>query len=104
MGSLTPFEALNFASKLKSPELTDAQRTAKVTSLLKSMGLEHVKDSIIGYTGAASRNSGIKRGLSGGPITSPRPLILLTHHFSAGERKRVSICVELVNDPSAPLY
>jgi ABC-type multidrug transport system ATPase subunit len=82
MGTMTPYEALSFVSKLKNPDLPTTERDRRVMTLLKSMGLESVKDNLIGFTGANSRNSGIKRGLSG------------------GERKRVSIAVELVNNPS----
>jgi ABC-type multidrug transport system ATPase subunit len=66
LGSLTPMEVLEFVSRLRQPNgITDDQRRAKILALLKSMGLEHVKDSLIGFTGSAAANSGIKRGLSG---------------------------------------
>lgn len=82
MGSLTCEEALMFAARLKLPShVSDSEKVAHARSLLRNLGLEHVKDSLIGYTGAASRNSGLARGLSG------------------GERKRVSVCFELVSNP-----
>lgn len=58
------------------------ERDERVNLLLMTMGLDKCKDNFIGSTGTAAQNSGIKRGISG------------------GERKRVSICIELVNNPS----
>jgi ABC-type multidrug transport system ATPase subunit len=82
MGSLTCEEALMFAARLKLPDsIPEEQQIATARSLLKNLGLEHVKDHLIGYTGAASRNTGLQRGLSG------------------GERKRVSVCFEMVSNP-----
>jgi ATP-binding cassette subfamily G (WHITE) protein 1/ATP-binding cassette subfamily G (WHITE) protein 2 len=82
LGSLTCEEALLFAARLKLPDsVPEAQQVATARALLKNLGLWHVKDHLIGYTGAASRNTGIQRGLSG------------------GERKRVSVCFEMVSNP-----
>lgn len=82
LGSLTAEEALMFAARLKLPSsIPEEQQIASARSLLKNLGLEHVKDHLIGYTGAASRNTGLARGLSG------------------GERKRVSVCFEMVSNP-----
>eukprot|EP01116_Phalansterium_solitarium_P025396 TRINITY_DN9690_c0_g1_i2.p1 TRINITY_DN9690_c0_g1~~TRINITY_DN9690_c0_g1_i2.p1 ORF type:complete len:775 (-),score=298.36 TRINITY_DN9690_c0_g1_i2:371-2695(-) len=82
MGSLSAQEALTFAAELKLPgDMSAAAKKEKVDTLLATLGLTAVKDNLIGYTGTAARNSGVKRGLSG------------------GERKRVSIAMELINDP-----
>ena len=82
MGSLTCEEALMFAARMKLPSsIPEDQQIATARSLLRNLGLEKVKDHLIGYTGAAARNSGLKRGLSG------------------GERKRVSVCFEMVSNP-----
>lgn len=81
LGSATPYELLFFNAKMKLPSKTDEEINELVLSLLKNLGLEAVKDNLIGYTGQHSRNSGITRGLSG------------------GERKRVSICFELISNP-----
>lgn len=82
LGSLTCEEALMFAARLKLPaSVPESQQIATARALLKNLGLWHVKDHLIGYTGAASRNTGLARGLSG------------------GERKRVSVCFEMVSNP-----
>jgi len=82
MGSMTPWEALYFTAKLAlGSGHSNEEIEEKVTSLLKNMGLFHVKDNYIGFIGKGSQASGIARGLSG------------------GERKRVSVCVELIHNP-----
>eukprot|EP00002_Diphylleia_rotans_P021398 TRINITY_DN4164_c0_g1_i3.p1 TRINITY_DN4164_c0_g1~~TRINITY_DN4164_c0_g1_i3.p1 ORF type:complete len:680 (-),score=125.78 TRINITY_DN4164_c0_g1_i3:252-2291(-) len=81
-GSSTPREALLFASKLRlDPKLTDDYLNQKVDSLIEELGLSKCRDSLVGYVGEAAKNSGLKRGLSG------------------GERKRLSIGFELISDP-----
>ena len=84
MGSMSASEVLKFTAQLKLPEtLSDEEKDQFVEKLLKSIGLYHVKDNLIGYAGTTTgARSGIKRGLSG------------------GERKRVSVCMELVSNPS----
>jgi ATP-binding cassette subfamily G (WHITE) protein 2 len=83
MGSMTTYEALKFTAQMKLPStMTSAEKEERVTQLLDNMGLTRVKDNFMGFTGAAARNSGIKRGLSG------------------GERKRASIAIELITYPS----
>lgn len=81
LGAATAYELLLFNAGLRFPSKSLSERKALVMALLRSLGLESVKDNFIGYTGGLSRNSGIKRGLSG------------------GERKRVSICYELISNP-----
>lgn len=81
LGSMTTFELLSFQADMKLPHMTDDGKLKLVDSLIKNLGLESVRDSLIGYTGQFSRNSGISRGLSG------------------GERKRLSICYELISNP-----
>lgn len=79
---MTTEEALIFAAQLKLPQsMSLEEKKQSAFLLIKRLGLEHVKDQYIGYTGAAARNSGIARGLSG------------------GERKRVSVCFEMVSNP-----
>lgn len=103
-------EVLRFVSKMRQPNgITEEARDAKILALLRSMGLERVKDSLIGFTGSAAANSGVKRGLSGtfwcycapGRIRFSRVIhSLLCVFYLGGERKRVSICVELVHEPA----
>ena len=63
-----------FAAKLRLPQtIPDKEKYARVAELVKLLGLSHVADSIIGKEG--------RRGISG------------------GERKRVSIAVELITSP-----
>jgi ABC-type multidrug transport system ATPase subunit/ABC-type multidrug transport system permease subunit len=82
MGSMTAEEALLFAAELKLPrELPTVEKRKRVETLLNNLGLTAVKSNFLGYTGKAAKNSGIKRGLSG------------------GERKRVSIALELITNP-----
>jgi len=83
MGSMTPLELLRFTSVLNLPaSVSEEEREERVQLLLTTMGLQKCKDNFIGSSGLFSHVSGIKRGLSG------------------GERKRVSICIELVNNPT----
>lgn len=82
LGTMTAREALLFAAQLKLPQtLTLQEQIDQGLLLLKKLGLSHVQDQYIGYTGAAAQNSGLARGLSG------------------GERKRVSVCFEMVSNP-----
>eukprot|EP01127_Copromyxa_protea_P000880 TRINITY_DN1079_c0_g2_i1.p1 TRINITY_DN1079_c0_g2~~TRINITY_DN1079_c0_g2_i1.p1 ORF type:complete len:738 (-),score=164.67 TRINITY_DN1079_c0_g2_i1:110-2323(-) len=83
MGSMTPLEVLRFTAALTLPaSVSQEEKDARVDLLLMTMGLDKCKDNFIGSAGTGAQNSGIKRGLSG------------------GERKRVSICIELVNNPT----
>uniref|UniRef100_A0A6B2KZL6 ABC transporter domain-containing protein n=1 Tax=Arcella intermedia TaxID=1963864 RepID=A0A6B2KZL6_9EUKA len=82
MGSMTVWEALIFTATLTDAgKETKQQIEDRVRGLLESMGLMHVRDNFIGFVGKGSNMSGIARGLSG------------------GERKRVSVCVELIHNP-----
>ncbi|CAM9677396.1 unnamed protein product, partial [Laminaria digitata] len=72
--NLTVRETVMFASKLRLPQTTpDQEKIHRVEELLELLGLSSVADSVIGKEG--------KRGISG------------------GERKRVSIGVELITNP-----
>ncbi|KAL3928441.1 MAG: hypothetical protein SGBAC_012649, partial [Bacillariaceae sp.] len=71
----TPREALRFSAKLRLPRTTsDEDIEALVDKKLKALGLESAADTIIG--------GGFKKGISG------------------GQKKRVSIGVELIASPS----
>ncbi|KAJ2375298.1 hypothetical protein IW150_002628 [Coemansia sp. RSA 2607] len=73
---LTVHETLSTSAKLRLPDAkySDSEKSDRVDTVLRQLRLSHVRDSPIGGYGA--------RGVSG------------------GERKRVSIGVELVTDPS----
>lgn len=72
--NLTVRETVTFAAKLRLPQTTPEQeKRHRVEELLGLLGLSSVADSVIGKEG--------KRGISG------------------GERKRVSIAVELITNP-----
>lgn len=71
---LTVREILLFAAKLRLPAaMSEAEKVSRADEIIRVLGLNHIADSRIG--------SHEKRGISG------------------GERKRVSIAVELVSDP-----
>lgn len=79
--NLTVRETVTFAARLKAPkELSDKEVNELVDETLTQLGLTDVKDSVIG-----SSSGGRGRGISG------------------GERKRVSVAVELVAKPSVLL-
>ena len=72
--NLTVRETVMFAAKLRLPQTTpEKEKHERVAELLELLGLSHIADSIIGKER--------KRGISG------------------GERKRVSIGVELITSP-----
>ena len=71
--TLTVFEALLFAARLRMPEFTpDNHKKARVETVIRQLGLSEVANSRIGGDGAG------ERGLSG------------------GERRRVSIALEII--------
>ncbi|CAL5438006.1 unnamed protein product [Camellia sinensis] len=70
---LTVYETLMFSAKFRLKSMTPKQREDRVEALMHEIGLFHVADSFVGDHD--------KRGISG------------------GERKRVSIGVEMINDP-----
>ena len=75
MPTLTVRETLNFSAQLRLPEsVPDLEKRQRVQEVLEELGLLHVADSKVGGNGV--------RGISG------------------GERRRVSIGVELVTSPA----
>jgi len=77
MPTQTVKESLLFSAALKLPHQSASQRSANVDVLLKNLGLDSCKDTIIG--------SALVKGVSG------------------GERKRTSVGVELITNPSVVL-
>lgn len=74
----TVAETMDFAARLRLPsKLPAAERNAKIDEVLRQLGLAHVKDTNVGGTSF----NGALRGLSG------------------GERKRLSIAIELIHSP-----
>jgi ABC-type multidrug transport system ATPase subunit len=79
--NLTVRETVRFAARLKTPKfISDEDVDELVDETLTQLGLSAVKDSLIGLP-----SGGVGRGISG------------------GERKRVSVAVELVAKPSVLL-
>jgi ABC-type multidrug transport system ATPase subunit len=75
--SLTPRELITASAMLRLPNTVSAEeRNNKIESVITELGLEKVADTVVGGPSFG------KRGLSG------------------GEKKRVAIAIELVNDPS----
>lgn len=72
-GSLTVYENILYAAELSLPGLTRAERAAKIDLVIKEMGLERVRNTIIGTV--------VQRGVSG------------------GEKRRTSVAAQLVTDP-----
>ncbi|KAJ3207202.1 hypothetical protein HDU67_007611 [Dinochytrium kinnereticum] len=71
---LTVEETLMYTAELRMPSsTTPEQRKAKVDEVIKTLGINHVRKTIIG--------NDLKRGISG------------------GERKRVCVAMELLTDP-----
>ena len=76
MGNLTVRETLRYAAMLRLPrDMKLKSKMKKVDAVMEELGLSGAADTIVGV-------SGITRGISG------------------GERKRLSIAVELLTDPS----
>jgi len=74
----TVMETMDFAARLRlSRKISAEERCARIDEVLRQLGLAHVKDTSVG----GSSFNGALRGLSG------------------GERKRLSIAVELVHSP-----
>ncbi|XP_021278458.1 ABC transporter G family member 23 [Herrania umbratica] len=70
---LTVRETLMFSAKFRLKEMTSKEKEERVESLMQELGLSHVADSFVGDQE--------NRGISG------------------GERKRVSIGVDMIHDP-----
>jgi ABC-type multidrug transport system ATPase subunit len=75
--TLTVFETLLFAARLRLPEsVPDAEKQARVDEVMEKLGIAHLRSVRIGWGGGER-----KRGISG------------------GEMRRVSIGLELVARP-----
>lgn len=73
-GELTVAEALEFTARLRLPADTSADEIAhRIDRVLNQLGIAHIRDSLIG--------------------TPTRKVV------SGGERKRVNVAMELLNDP-----
>jgi len=79
--TLTVFEALLFAARLRLPEsISDVDKQARVEGVMDVLGIAALRDVRIGYAGEGG-GGGRVRGISG------------------GEMRRVSIGLELVAKP-----
>lgn len=75
IATLTVEETVRYAAWTRIPDTMSAvEREERVQSLLKMMGIDHVKDSYVG--------DAMLKGISG------------------GQKKRLSVAVEIVNLPS----
>jgi ABC-type multidrug transport system ATPase subunit len=74
LATFTPTEAFKFSADMRLKDLSEDEKMEKVNSLIKLLGLEKCKDTKVG--------NAMIRGISG------------------GERKRTSIGVELLTNPS----
>jgi ABC-type multidrug transport system ATPase subunit len=73
-GELTVAEALGFTARLRLPgDTSEAEITQRIDRVLAQVGIAHIRDSVIG--------------------TPARKVV------SGGERKRVNVAMELLNDP-----
>jgi ABC-type multidrug transport system ATPase subunit len=78
--TLTVFEALLFAARLRLPEnISDDDKKARVEGIMTKLGIAALRDVRIGYEGGGGGGRG--RGISG------------------GEMRRVSIGLELIAKP-----
>lgn len=78
--TLTVFEALLFAARLRLPEsISDIQKRERVQDLMEKLGISSLQNTRIGYSGDVG--GGKSRGISG------------------GEMRRVSIGLELIASP-----
>ncbi|KAJ2913577.1 hypothetical protein MD484_g6845, partial [Candolleomyces efflorescens] len=79
--TLTVFETLLFAARLRLPEsVPDTEKQQRVLDLLQKLGIDHIKDTRIGDV-----TGGKARGISG------------------GEMRRVTIGLELISEPDVLL-
>lgn len=79
--TLTVFETLLFAARLRLPEsITEQEKNARVNNLLEKLGISHVKDA---------RNGDVTGGKARG--------------ISGGEMRRLSIALELIASPDVLL-
>uniref|UniRef100_A0A7S4NXY8 ABC transporter domain-containing protein n=1 Tax=Guillardia theta TaxID=55529 RepID=A0A7S4NXY8_GUITH len=76
MGTMTAYEAISMSAKLRlPPDMPLEEKMRRVDQMIEILHLERCKDNVIGYPGE-------KSGVSG------------------GERKRISIAMELITNPS----
>eukprot|EP01130_Rhizamoeba_saxonica_P009620 TRINITY_DN391_c0_g1_i2.p1 TRINITY_DN391_c0_g1~~TRINITY_DN391_c0_g1_i2.p1 ORF type:complete len:638 (-),score=147.94 TRINITY_DN391_c0_g1_i2:37-1950(-) len=83
VGSQTVIEAMKFYADLSLPtNVSHKEKKERIDGILRELGLMKVRSSLIGYVGDDAAKSGLTRGLSG------------------GERKRLSIGLQLIKEPS----
>ncbi len=79
---LTVYETLYYAACLRLPShYTEEQRHARVRSVLHELGLKHCRNNLIGDASSGGAGGARMKGISG------------------GEKRRVSIGIQLLTDP-----
>eukprot|EP01095_Lingulamoeba_sp_RSL-Kostka_P010783 TRINITY_DN3948_c0_g1_i1.p1 TRINITY_DN3948_c0_g1~~TRINITY_DN3948_c0_g1_i1.p1 ORF type:complete len:680 (+),score=210.21 TRINITY_DN3948_c0_g1_i1:92-2131(+) len=74
LGNLTVKQSLKYAADLRCSEMSNKQKEKKVEDILKALNLKHIQNNLVGDK--------MNRGISG------------------GESRRLTIGMELLNDPS----